>query len=1366
MLVFCSATRYTFLMGTPKRQSLGKFIRENIIPPGMTISAAAKHLGVGRPALSNLLNGSASLSRQMAVRLEKAFGADSQRLLELQSGAEKGEQQTVRNHLAVRAYVPNFLSIKAKQIHDWPKGNLEPRNQLPVLLRRLIHSTGHGLRQVDFPGYDNAQRKGWDGRIEADAATVWIPAGKSGWEFGTDEDPRTKAEKDYKARIESISAVEQADCTFVFVTPRNWPGKDDWVRKKSQAKDWKAVRAFDASDLEQWLEESIPAQMWLAEKLGMPVTGFETLEHCWDRWAAASKPAMTAEIFSPSIAAYRDKLKSWLNMPSDRVFVVAADSRDEALAFLSCLFREPEIAAQAGDLAVVFESAQSLRSLTSSSSPFIPIATTQEAERELASFHPRFHCIAIRPRNAVDSKPDIALDILAHDAFEKALAAMGLTGDDVVRLERASGSSPTILRRPLAEIDAIRTPGWACDPHIGRSLIPMTLVGTWHAKSTADRQVLSALGVSEYDKIENSLIELLQQDDAPVWSIGQYRGVASKIDALFGISKWITQLDLERFFKVAADVLSESDPALDLPEDQRWAAGLYGKVRNHSAALREGVCETLVILSVHGSHLFQQRLGFNAEAQVSILIRRLLTPLSLEKLLSHDDDLPRYAEAAPDEFLSLLEADLQKSEPVVLGLLRPASTGVLGGCPRSGLLWALECLAWKHLGRVSSVLAQLSRTSIEDNWANKPIASLKAIYRSWMPQTAASLEERIKSLETLVRRFPMISWEICIDELDRHSRIGHHSYRPRWRSDASGAGQVKLTAEVVHFRRKVLDLALAWFDHNEKTLADLVERIEGIPEEDQAKVWGLIDAWSETVESEVPKAELRERIRRFAFTRRAQRRGVKVGMRERARATYAKLRPLDPVMRHGWLFAKQWVEESADEVADDQLDYEKRDQRVHTLRTDALKEIWDARGFEGISQLLSDSEAAQTIGRYAALCMTREHESPEFIRRCLATEPERHRVIDGCVEGFFASMEGTACATIVADVLKDATAAQIVRLFRCLPFTQENWRLLDRYGEEIRKRYWQEVVPSWSRHTDAEMMELIDKLLEVKRPRAAFFAVRINCDRVETSSLKRLLQAIPTEGEEAEGTYQLDSHHIAKALTSLHGRTGVTSDELAQLEFLYLEALEHSDHGIPNLERQISESPGLFAQAVALTYKRTDDGQDPPEWRIEDPERRSAVASTTHSLLDRIKRIPGTADDGTINTEALMQWLMEVRRLCAQLGRAETGDECIGELLSRGPADKDGIHPCLAICEAMETIASPRIGQGFAIGVYNARGAHFRVAGGEQERQLAAQYRAWGIRRALEYPYVGSVLERIAVSYDRDAEWHDSDAQVQKRLNR
>ena len=329
-----------------------------------------------------------------------------------------------------------------------------------MLLRKLIHSTGHELRQIDFPGYDNAERKGPDGVVEADAATPWLPEGKSFWEFGTSKDPRGKAENDYTARLASVSAAERAECTFVFVTPRNWPRKSDWAANKNSTGEWKAIKVFDASDLEQWLEESISAQMWLSEQLAKPVNGVETLDRCWQRWALASEPAMTPMIFEPSITVYRDTFRRWLETPSEDPFIIAADSTDEALAFLSCLCQDREIVTHMKGIPTVFKSAETLRTLATPSSRLIPIVFTEEIERELATVYRQLRCIIIRPRNAVNSKPNIALELLNYDAFEKALADMDIEGNDAERLARESGCSPTILRRRLSRIPAIKSPHW------------------------------------------------------------------------------------------------------------------------------------------------------------------------------------------------------------------------------------------------------------------------------------------------------------------------------------------------------------------------------------------------------------------------------------------------------------------------------------------------------------------------------------------------------------------------------------------------------------------------------------------------------------------------------------------------------------------------------------------------------------------------------------------------------------------------------------------------------------------------------------------------------------------------------------------
>ena len=221
---------------------------------------------------------------------------------------------------------------------------------------------------------------------------------------------------------------------------------------------------------------------------------------------------------------------------------------------------------------------------------------------------------------------------------------------------------------------------------------------------------------------------------------------------------------------------------------------------------------------------------------------------------------------------------------------------------------------------------------------------------------------------------------------------------------------------------------------------------------------------------------------------------------------------------------------------------------------------------------------------------------------------------------------------------------------------------------------------------------------------------------------------------------------------------------MAQLEFFFIGPLEDSEHGIPNLESQIAQSPPLFLQAVALAYKRSDGKEDPPEWRIENPEQRTAVATAAHHLLDQIKAIPGSDENGVIDVRALAGWLAEVRRLCRQHGRAAIGDILLGQLLARAPEGENGLWPCEAVCDAMEAIASPEIARGFHTGVRNARGAHWRGEDGQQERELASKYHALAERLHFDHPYVGGVLESISASYEREASWQDSEGRVERRL--
>jgi addiction module HigA family antidote len=85
----------------------GQFIRMEIVEPlELSVTEAAKILGVTRPALSALLNARAALSPEMALRIEKAFGVKMDTLLRMQTAYEIAEARRHEADIKVRRFTP------------------------------------------------------------------------------------------------------------------------------------------------------------------------------------------------------------------------------------------------------------------------------------------------------------------------------------------------------------------------------------------------------------------------------------------------------------------------------------------------------------------------------------------------------------------------------------------------------------------------------------------------------------------------------------------------------------------------------------------------------------------------------------------------------------------------------------------------------------------------------------------------------------------------------------------------------------------------------------------------------------------------------------------------------------------------------------------------------------------------------------------------------------------------------------------------------------------------------------------------------------------------------------------------------------
>lgn len=83
----------------------GKFILEECLEPlGLSITEAAKGLGVTRTSLSRLIHGHNGISTEMAVRLSKAFGGSAESWLRQQIKYDLAQIKTKTSDIRVRKF--------------------------------------------------------------------------------------------------------------------------------------------------------------------------------------------------------------------------------------------------------------------------------------------------------------------------------------------------------------------------------------------------------------------------------------------------------------------------------------------------------------------------------------------------------------------------------------------------------------------------------------------------------------------------------------------------------------------------------------------------------------------------------------------------------------------------------------------------------------------------------------------------------------------------------------------------------------------------------------------------------------------------------------------------------------------------------------------------------------------------------------------------------------------------------------------------------------------------------------------------------------------------------------------------------------
>jgi hypothetical protein len=763
------------------------------------------------------------------------------------------------------------------------------------------------------------------------------------------------------------------------------------------------------------------------------------------------------------------------------------------------------------------------------------------------------------------------------------------------------------------------------------------------------------------------------------------------------------------------------------------------------------------------------------ETDTSAYATRIVREL-LERALGDPDlwldlapHLRQLAEAAPDDFLSLIEQDLRSDNPSLLVLFEGRPGFISPNYLYPQLLWALHRLAWSsaYFTRVVSILARLTEYAPETQIANSPLRTLHSFFRIWLPQCGASRSHRFDALDKIREDLPEVAWELMLrllptghDTASIESGPGFRGVLWReWPNEAERPSRIERIESVEELSRRIVEDVKGSPDR----WLSLINDVHHLPPKSFDRAVESLEESIGEIGNEGWRSNLHDKLRDELNRHRAYSDAdwsMPEDRLDRLQELVEKLRGEAPEKEAQWLFSDR---------PNLPVDAHSYQDELQERRSQAVRQIVENKRVEGVFRFATTVEQPAEVGRaYAAL--EPDKSATETVLNFLDGSGAQGLLAKGFVNAASRDEQWRQAHLDEKTLEEWGVAKRVSALLQC-PLTEEIFDLVDQFGEDTARLFWRKAEGVWRK---GELLNRAAKnWITHDRPRLAIHRLAMATHDESVFVDPNLVQMALTKGARVDPETDpatIDPHHINALLTELRQNADgqdVDPSTIEQLEWDYLPAVrshlqsvrssdhyEHDESEQLLLHRRLSLDPEFFVEIVDLRFKR--DSEDEPTTQNE------AVVERAYLLLESWREVPGYihADD-SIDEEHLQDWLEQVESLLHEKDLVTGGHIAIGQMLRWGPGEDDGIWPVPAVCNALQDLSSEVVDNHFRMEVYNSRGVTSRGPheGGGQERALAEKYEGYAEQVESKWPRAASILRGLADTYRNEADRVDRRAE-------
>lgn len=883
-------------------------------------------------------------------------------------------------------------------------------------------------------------------------------------------------------------------------------------------------------------------------------------------------------------------------------------------------------------------------------------------------------------------------------------------------------------------------------PEFGSALVVANLLGGWNENSDADMAIVADLTEGDPVAWLKTMREVLQLPNAPltqrsgVWTVKNRQQVWQSVGAR------VFDKHLKILQSAAAKALAERHPQFELDQNERFAAAIYGKVPEHSSALRRGIAETLALLGNQAEPLRNISPGA-ATTTAIVAVRQALADNDWKLWASLNDLLPTLAEAAPDEFMDAVDRAVTAAPSPFDELFAQEGNGVGGANYMTGLLWALETVAWdeQHIVRAAVLLGSLAVHDPGGSWGNRPANSLTTIFLPWLPQTTASANKRLVAIRTLCTEHPSAGWRLVLSLMPDQTSTSMGTRKPRWR--ASSSADVPPRPSTKEYWEQVVsyaELALQMAAKDVQLLKSLATHVDRLPPTVFPKLLELVVSDTITALPEDARFDLWASLtalvrkhRRFADAEWS----LPEQQIEAIEAAVTKIAPQRPDVVHRVLFTDDdW------DLYEENDNWEEQEKHLALRRREAVAEVHAAQGVVGVIAFAERVSSPGKVG-FALGSLTIAVRDEQILPRLLRAESQAQRQFaEGFVRGCFYRLRWP---WVDALTMTSWTHDEIAQLFLWLPFSPESWSRVERSLGEHKDLYWRRVMVNPYQCGD-QLDAAADVLLSHGRPRAALECLAHGLRDKKVIDPKRAVDVLLAGVSSSEPIHSLHAHHLVTVIQALQENPATPSEALLQVEWAYLPLLNQHHGATPKLlETTIASDPQFFCELVRKVYRsrKSQAEVDKPS-----PDQQ-ALAKNAYQLLHDWRTVPGTGVSASAFNRAFVDWINAVKASLDDSGHTEVGLHQAGAVLIHSPADPDGLWIHRAIAGVLNRDDMAELRRGYSLAIYNSRGVHTVDPTGGPEKQLAAEYdrRAEDVENA-GFHRLAVTLREVSATYQREAE--------------